>query len=269
MRATRWWLADLARAADQLSDEALSAIAAPMDYALESSKPGAPKEPTTAPGPPSAPVPGPPPPHAPARFWRVESAWFVGPLQEDGTEAPPPALEPLEEPAGGTLTAAPEPPEAEPWATRWPRIRRLLQRRAHGRAPDVRRLVRHVAKGEVVERIPRVSRLRWPDRVDVWMDRAPRLVPLLADQERLVGHLKQTLGEDRVHDVWLDAEGQRARAAAGQRMGPPEGGHPGATVLVLGDLGAGGAPEGARSVGPHRGVPAPGGHSGLCAGAHG
>jgi len=247
VRRHRVWLADLVALADGVSEAALGRIA---DAAGFDETPPMPEptedalQPSPGPGQPAAPPRPAVAELAPVPFWRAESAWFSGPLLTDGSEVPPPQATALREPRRGSLAAAPPMQSAVPWATLWPRIRALLRVRARGRAPDIPKTVRLVAKGRVLSEVPRVRRYRWPERVELWLDRAWRNLPLFADQAQVAERVARVVGHQRVQAMVLEDGWQRGRLASPDGFAPPGDGSPG-RVLVLGDLGARG-PEAVR-----------------------
>ncbi len=246
MKATRRWLGDLARLAGaSTTGEALTRLANAAGFVGSDSPPMAiPTVTARASGPPVAvPAAQPADPLAPVRFFRAESAWFAGPLQLDGTETPvvPPPT-PFEEPDGGSLLDVPPTQEAVRWSTLWPRLRSLLRVKARGRAPDVAKLVRLIAKGRVLTDVPRVQRYRWPERIELWLDRSWRNLPLFPDQARVVERLCRVVGHQRVSAVVLSEEDQPEQRDApdGFATGRLDRAPP--CVLVLGDLGHWGPP---------------------------
>ncbi len=143
---------------------------------------------------------------------------------------------------GRSLHATPRPALLTLWSRLWPELRAALQASVPGRAPDVSALVRGWVRGEVVRRIPRVQRRVWAERVSVWVDRSPRLVPFWSDQGEVCARLRDACGKSGLRVRRLDA---RAQAQTMGERGDLLGGFradPETPVLVLGDLGVFGSP---------------------------
>ncbi len=146
-------------------------------------------------------------------------------------------------------TDRPAPARAAPlarWESLLPRLRRALALETPGRAPDVPRILRRLARGEHPAPLPRVGRRRWGAPVQVIEDRARRLTPYWADQSRLARHLLRLFPRHAldlaVVDEGLDLPARLCQSGVpGAEYRPPP---PGGALVVLGDLGAlGGGPR--------------------------
>lgn len=168
--------------------------------------------PEPAPPLPEEPTPAPAAPGPPTFIWRV--------TDEVQRDLPPPvALPPLLPlpPEGGDLRHHPAPPPLTPWRALWPRIYALIADHVPGHAPDVPHLVRHLAQGRPLARVPRRHHHRWPARLTLWIDRHLDRVPLWDDQDLVRRHLAR----------WCPAITEHLAPT------PPR---PGETALLLGDL---------------------------------
>lgn len=126
--------------------------------------------------------PPPPPPEItnPIRYYRVvarkQSELLPDPT-DDGVALPHwyDQIQPLDESdtqAPGTL-----PPEKEPlvaWARLWPVVQALLSQFKRVRQPDIPKLVRTIANGDIPVRIPRKVRQQWAANVQVLVDYTKR-----------------------------------------------------------------------------------------------
>jgi formylglycine-generating enzyme required for sulfatase activity len=89
---------------------------------------------------------------------------------------------------------APRPAPLVPWARLWPVLQAALCRPRPIGEVDARALVARLARMQVVTQVPRLPRLRWPDRVQVVWEFAQRLYPYRADQREVVERLHRMLG---------------------------------------------------------------------------
>lgn len=176
-------------------------------------------------------------------FWRLETIAF--------TDEPEPSYVPRSQSTGLTeddlrspghsAFATPLAPPLAPWSRLWPVLRAALMTSILGRDPDVPALVRALCRGEIVRRIPRVTRHAWSGRASVWVDRSPRLVPFWADQGDVCRRLRKTCGQSGLDVRLLDSRTQAISMArrrdllAGFRPDPMT------PVLVLGDIGVHGS----------------------------
>lgn len=179
--------ADLVRLLRSGEGTASAAILAErLGYRVVAAVASTPEDGPAAPAQPEPPAADPiaPQPQAPAHVWRV-----VAETQHDLPldEALPP-LEPL--PAeGGNLLERPRTPDLTPWRALWPRIYDLVARQVPGHAPDLPRLVRHLACGRPLTQVPRRLHQRWPERLSLWIDRHLDRVPIWDDQDMVRRHL--------------------------------------------------------------------------------
>jgi formylglycine-generating enzyme required for sulfatase activity len=134
------------------------------------------------------------------------------------------------------------------WPRMWPFLRAVLGRRRQGMRPDVPRVVRALARGQALVRIPRHPRFSWQPTVHILLDRRSELAVFWNDCNYLIGRLQRIIGKGalRISDVEV---GEREGASAGLQYAPPitDGDNwgykplstqvAGRVVLVLGDLG--------------------------------
>ena len=189
---------------------------------------------------PAPPIERPLPP-GPMSFWRLESMSFEERVDQDAEpEAEVVALAP-DEISGPhrTLLDLPTTPPLAPWSRLWPLVRSMIAGDARSSRPDVRALVRALARGRVVRRIPRAIRRGWPSDIELWIDRSRRLVPFWADQNDLARRIELACGCHAVRQRTLT---DRDQASLLRRSGDFAERHcaiaPGTAVLVLGDLGS-------------------------------
>lgn len=135
------------------------------------------------------------------------------------------------------------PPEKEPlvaWAKLWPVLRRLLSEYTQTRQPDMAKLVRTVANGEWLSRIPRKQRQRWTADVQVLVDRPERTCLFNQDYNRLLADLRTLRGETGLSVLRvLRQPGGRVRFESGKQRETRDWQMPGtgSTVFILSDLG--------------------------------
>ncbi len=177
-------------------------------------------------------------------FWRLETMTFANELEPSRVARPQPGRlteDDLRSP-GRSLFATPIAQQLTPWPRLWPVLRSALQTSILGRDPDVPALVRALCRGEIVRRIPRVTRRAWSGRASVWIDRSARLVPFWSDQAHMCRCLRKVCGQSGLKVRLLDA---RTQARSSARRGDLLAGFrpdPMTPVLVLGDLGVYGSP---------------------------
>ena len=166
------------------------------------------------------------------------------PLSTDAAETTQPA-------SSGPLTTAdcgprePGPPPFVPLVARtrlWPALRSSLLQHRLGPV-DEGALVRNLARGRSLHRLPRRRRGSWGERFDVVFDCALRLLPYEADYRALYRELLRLHGRAGLRT--LSVAGSPDRVATSSGAGPQpaaaSAGLPlpaaGCAVLVLGDLG--------------------------------
>lgn len=183
---------------------------------------------------------------APARaargipFWQPRTTGSDDEATEDPTLDDAVTEEELARPL--RLGRTPACPPLSPWPRLWPILQRLLESDAAGARPDVPRLVRRLARGLVVRRVPRVTRRAWTTGATVWVDRSTRLIPFGEDQDAVVRFLRRHCGTGGVQVRTLDETELEPRdvARVGHLVRSAPAGRP---LLVLGDLGAYGSPD--------------------------
>ena len=96
---------------------------------------------------------------------------------------------------------APATPRHSNWAEQWPIVFDLIGEDLESRRIDDRTLVDTMSRLRPVHRLPRFYRKTWPSRITVLADRSPHLVPIWADQNRLIDDLRRVLGPTQVRVV--------------------------------------------------------------------
>ncbi|WP_227657572.1 formylglycine-generating enzyme family protein [Candidatus Magnetaquicoccus inordinatus] len=125
------------------------------------------------------------------------------------------------------------------WSGLVPRLRAGFAERAPGKNLDIDALIRLLARGGSLQRLPRRSRLRWGSSVQIIVDRSVRLIPFQEDQERVARRLAALFPRHALSFA-LFLEGMEEPISLGpqgefQNYRWPA---PAALVVVLGDLGS-------------------------------
>lgn len=231
--------ADLARVVAELGSEGLEAVAVAHGYEREV-VPQPPKREKARRGrgkaEPESEVARPAEALQPTPFWQPRSIEFHG---EDEVAARAWAAAEAAEAAaaaGAWRAGTEDPPESpplSPWRRLGPILQRALSGEQVGRRVDLRRLVRTVAAGRQIDRLPKLRRRGWMP-VEVVLDRPLRLAPFWQDQDRVVRELERVLGR---HGVavrrFTNGPGTEVTGDARPRRRLPSG----APVLALSDLG--------------------------------
>jgi len=176
-------------------------------------------------------------PLAPTPFWQPRSIQFhdeeeANARVKKAAEAAE-AAEVAEVWRQGTAAAPPGPP-LSPWRRLGPLLQRALTVDRCGRRLDLRRLVRTIASGRQVARLPRLRRRGWVP-VEVVLDRPLRLAPFWSDQMAVVHALERVLGRQGVAvRMLVNGPGSAADDTVVYRRRSALAGVP---VLVLSDLG--------------------------------
>ena len=139
-----------------------------------------------------------------------------------------------------------QPPAQPPlmrWSRLWPFLKLALGGELETRALDVPRIVALLARGAIVERLPRRRRAAWAQRAQVWLDYAEALQPFWPDLNEAHERLRRRRGLQGLTLVALpdgDPFGRRW-LYHGRRGWQPLRDEinmvPGAPVLMLSDLG--------------------------------
>ena len=79
----------------------------------------------------------------------------------------------------------PKPPPLMRWSRVGPFLRKALSKPQSSRQPDIRKVVRCLAEGKALLRIPTVSKTKWHPRLEVWQDRRDDLAPFWEDADYL------------------------------------------------------------------------------------
>lgn len=178
------------------------------------------------------------PEQSPVPFWRMASLRLHVPVVKEGGDAvlkPGIGEEELQRtpPLGPVPAAHP----LTPWPALWPALQELLRSEARGKGPDVPRIVRLVASGRALRRLPRRRRRAWTAGVQVWVDRSTRLVPFDADQADLVRRLRDACGRAAIAVEVLDETDLDPRDPSVPRRLTSRRDLAAVPLLVLGDLG--------------------------------
>lgn len=133
----------------------------------------------------------------------------------------------------------PELPFAPLLAPRWTRgilTAALATRAPHDGAPlDLERIVEAVARGEVLERLPRVPSWALPPTVQVLADRGAGMAPFERDQRHLARVLRRVAGADRVTErPFVGCPDRDDEDEDEESYTPPPAG---SVVVLLSDLG--------------------------------
>lgn len=196
-------------------------------------KPAQPSQEQSAPETPAALLGGPVP------LFRLEEMTFPEVTDEPETESDQTGLLPSDLSAPDrSLQFTPTPEPLAPWSRLWPALHGVLQSNVPSSVPDVAKLVSKWGRGEVVERIPRLPRRVWADRVALWVDRHPRLVPFHFDQEQVYQRLRRSLGTEGLKVRVLGPVAQASVLSGGSDYAQGHRFDARQPVLVLGDLGA-------------------------------
>ena len=111
------------------------------------------------------------------------------------------------------------------WSRIGPRLRRGLDDFKHGKLPDLKVLVRKIAKRELLYNIPRRRRRRWGQQFHIVSDTSLQMTPFQHDHQIVIQQFRRLLpsGSLKVTDASMPYQIGHIRA--------------GSQVLVLGDLG--------------------------------
>ncbi len=176
---------------------------------------------------------------SPVPLFRLEEMTFPEVTDEPETESDQTGLLPSDLSAPDrSLQFTPTPEPLAPWSRLWPALHGVLQSNVPSSVPDVAKLVSKWGRGEVVERIPRLPRRVWADRVALWVDRHPRLVPFHFDQEQVYQRLRRSLGTEGLKVRVIGPVAQASVLSGGSDYGQGHRFDARQPVLVLGDLGA-------------------------------
>ncbi len=160
--------------------------------------------------------------------WRVESLDVLDRYRPPPPPPPPPPLD------------TGPPPEFHPlssWQALLPRLRRVATEQAERRELDVDALVDRLSTGRALEHLPRKTRWRWGEGVQVIQDRSQHLVPFWRDQDLVLAALRGLYPRHAfetavIHEGLPEPIFVRHRQGLRRYRLPS----PGALVLVLGDL---------------------------------
>jgi len=144
--------------------------------------------------------PLPPVTDKPIRYYRVLERKPSDILPETGTlgvDLPDwyDEIQPLDESDTKAIDTLPPDKEALiPWARLWPVVQALLSQLKRTRQPDIPKLVRTIANGDIPIRIPRRIRQQWAASVQVLVDRPERTELFNEDYNQLLEQLQQLRG---------------------------------------------------------------------------
>jgi hypothetical protein len=157
---------------------------------------------------------------------------------ERQTVAPAAPEQDPEKPWRGLRTEAPAGQPIAAWSEIAPRGRQAFASPVETAAPDLDAVVRWLARGQLLHRMPRRRRRRWGERVQIIVDDSVRLTPFFADQQTVFDHLVRLFPRHGIEFAALcpgdDAPTILSRHHPPKRYQIPE---PGTLVIVLGDLG--------------------------------
>jgi formylglycine-generating enzyme required for sulfatase activity len=146
-----------------------------------------------------------------------------------------------EEDGEETKALAPAPPSLSPWPRIWPFLRAVLGAALHSHQLDTERIVRSLARGEVLRRLPCLPRAGWAARAQVLVDLDPQIHFFWNDFYSLLEQLQGLRGKEGLDLLCFEdgPTGPCAGFAPEQRnqqqpYRPPETGTP---ILILSDLG--------------------------------
>ncbi len=136
-----------------------------------------------------------------------------------------------------------QPPAKEPlvaWAKIWPVLRSQLSEVRRARQPDIPKIVKILAEGNLLHSIPRKPRQRWVATVQLLVDRPERTALFNLDFNRLLEQLKQLRGETGLEiQTIAHHPGGRVRVMVNGKPQMRDWHVPeaGTTVFILSDLG--------------------------------
>ena len=169
----------------------------------------------------------------PARFWRIET---IERFQATTPEIPSYLFEPVDQDTiqqdGTYIFDLPTPVVS--FASLVPLLFNGLGEEIRVSRPAWDKLVKIIATGRPIRKIPRHREKRWPRHVTVIRDRHKNLFPYWHDFESLIQDLQNLLGKDRVTTLCLDEQGPDTLLPcppSGRSGIPPE-----SAVLVLSNL---------------------------------
>ena len=143
-------------------------------------------------------------------------------------QRPSPSEAVLPESTGDLLAVPPTPPIAL-WSRLEPRLHAWIGERHRSRRLDLTRAVRCLSQRRHMERLPRLTRVRWPTSLCVWLDRRNHMAPVLDDQLDLLKCLYEACGSEAIRLECLTGTEPATMLAARVR--------PGETVLAVSDAG--------------------------------
>ena len=165
------------------------------------------------------------------RFWRVVECEYNQAVLSGETQQEAPV----------SFVRWKNPPEKPPefiplskWTQLLPYLRKYAMAKVSGSQLDLRRIVRRLSKGELLQDLPRRPRLAWGAQVQVVLDRSDRLIPYWNDQEAVAAQLLSLLPME-TYEIAFCWEGTQEPVFADRRDYQIPA--PGGLVLVLGDLG--------------------------------
>ena len=125
------------------------------------------------------------------------------------------------------------------WSSLVPRLRAELTEQARSSRIDVGDVVRRLAQGEWMTRIPTESVRRWGVGLQVILDRSERLVPFFDDQDWFLEKLKRLVPPASIEvGIYNEAWGAIRLAKRQTQTGEYRFPSAGTSIIVLSDLGA-------------------------------
>ncbi len=137
--------------------------------------------------------------------------------------------------------STPVPPSLSPWPRIWPFLRAVLGAQDQSRQLDLDRIVRSLARGEVLHRLPYLARASWAMKAQVLVDLDPRIHFFWNDFYDLVERLQGMRGRMGL-DLFCFEDGPLELCTAfdpehRDRQFPYRPPEPGTPILILSDLG--------------------------------
>jgi hypothetical protein len=165
-------------------------------------------------------------------YWQPDQRRFFQPLTLTPTE--PDHVEPWQ----GLPTDRASIRDLAPWNDIASRIRTPFTTPADTASLDIDAIIRRLARGESLHRMPRRQRPRWGERVQIILDRSTRLTPFYEDQRRVEHRLTRLFPRHAVEFAYLPRDEDKLFINPERGpLAPYRIPNPDTLVIVLGDLG--------------------------------
>jgi formylglycine-generating enzyme required for sulfatase activity len=170
-------------------------------------------------------------------FWTVLRKRTRAPEEVD---QPPEELRNVPLPSPDKWSFRGAPPKGAPlmpWSRLWPVLRRILGHERPSRSPDMPRLVRALALGQPLHRLPRRRRSAWCPEVTILVDRRTAMSPFLDDFDDIIARIRTLRGSGglRVIHARADVHGLLSDTTLEPLQLPRD--VSATALLALGDLG--------------------------------